>query len=153
LAAVPATRANKARTAAQQAECYRLRLTGMSIRDIAKVTNLSTGTVENRIKAEINATVQPLADELRAIEVARMDRWLEKLNEQIEDDECAPRTARNVEVAVKVAERRAKLLGIDAPQQIEATVTEVTQADLALRELLHEARARVATEEANLAGG
>jgi hypothetical protein len=39
-------------------------------------------------------------------------------------------------LALKVSERRAKLLGIDAAEKLEAVVTEVTQADLELAELL-----------------
>jgi hypothetical protein len=41
-----------------------------------------------------------------------------------------------------VQERRAKYLGLDAPERVDATVTEVTQEDLELRELLAEARAQ-----------
>jgi hypothetical protein len=41
------------------------------------------GTVENRIDAHIALRVQPLADELRAVMVDRLDLWIEKLHEQI----------------------------------------------------------------------
>src|SRR5689334_18681227 len=98
----------------------------MSLDNIAKRLRLSTGTVHNRIQAEIAERVLPLADEVRKMELDRLDRWLAKLDAQIQADRSV---ARNVEVAVKVAERRAKLLGVDAPERIEATVTEVTQED------------------------
>lgn len=140
----------EAQVAEQQIRCYELRLTGMSLDRIAKETTLSKGTVHNRIQAEIQARVLPLADEVRKLELDRLDRWLAKLDQQIEAGETVPRC---VEVAVKVSERRARLLGIDAPQQLEATVTEVSQADLEFQELLREAKARVATEEAKLTDG
>jgi hypothetical protein len=151
--AVHKTRANSARVAEQQIQCYELRRFGMSIRDIAKETSLSVGTVTNRINAEIARVVLPLADEVRKLELDRLNRWLEKLNAQIEDDDTGARTARNVEVAVKVSERIAKLTGADAPQQVEATVVQVTQEDIALASLVREAQAAAAVAEQQLREG
>lgn len=149
MGAPPQRRPNSTEVAEQQVRCYELRLTGMSLDKIAAETHLSKGTVHNRIQAEIQAKVLPLADEVRKLELDRLDRWLAKLDEQITAGETVPRC---VEVAVKVSERRARLLGIDAPQQLEATVTEVSQADLEFQELLREARTRVAVEEQRLGG-
>jgi hypothetical protein len=106
--------------------------------------------VHNRIQAHINLRVQPLADELRAVTVDRLDRYLVKLDSQIQ---AGVSVARNVEVAVKVEERRAKLLGIDAPAQVEATVHQVDQTDMAIAELVREAQAAAAVEEAALREG
>lgn len=64
------------------------------------------------------------------------DRWLATLDAQIQDPEAAGCCARNIEVAVKVAERRAKLLGVDVPERSEAMFTEVTLEDVALAELV-----------------
>ncbi|HWR48934.1 MAG TPA: hypothetical protein VN327_15185 [Pseudonocardiaceae bacterium] len=108
----------------EQIRCYELRLTGMSLDAIAKATRLSKGAVHNRIQAEIRERVLPLADEVRKMELDWLDRWLAKLDAQTQDDRSV---ARNVEVAVKVSERRARLLGIDAPEKVEATVTEITR--------------------------
>lgn len=140
---------NRATVAEQQAECYRLRLTGMSIEAIAKATGIARSTVHDRIQAEITAVVSPLAEEVRKMELARLDRWLEKLNDQIEDGRSV---ARNVEVACRVSERRAKLTGADAPEKVEAIVTQVTQEDLALAELVREANAAAAVAESQIRG-
>ena len=142
--------ANAAKIAAQQIQCYELRLTGMSIDGIAAATGIPRSTVSDRIQSHIKLQIQPLADELRAIEVARLDRYLEKLDAQIQEDRAV---ARNTEVAVKVAERRAKLLGIDAPEKVEAIVTQVTQEDIALAELIREAQAAAAVAESRLRSG
>jgi hypothetical protein len=142
-----ATRANRAAVAEQRVRCYQLRLSGLSVRQIATATGLSVGTVSNRIQAEIDSRVLPLADEVRKVELDRLDGWLARLNAQIV---AGVAVARNVEVAVRVSERRAKLLGIDAPQQLEATVHEVTQTDVALAELVREAQAAAAVAEAQL---
>lgn len=141
---------NKATVAEQEIRCYELRLAGKSLDAIAKETKLSKGTVHNRIQAHIEQRVQPLADELRAVMVDRLDVCIARLHAQIQDDELGSRLARNIEVLVKVEERRAKLLGVDAPERVEATVTEVTQEDLELQELLREARAASAIEQAKL---
>jgi hypothetical protein len=116
----------------------------MSLEKIAKEVRLGKATVHARIQAEIAARVLPLVDEVRKMELDRLDRWLEKLDAQIQDDEAAGGCARNIEVAVKVAERRAKLLGINAPEKVEATVHEVSATDVALAELVQEAQAAAA---------
>lgn len=143
------TRPNAAVVAEQQVRCYELLLAGKTYEQIAAEVSLSVGTVYTRVQARLAQRVQPLADELRSIEVDRLDRWLVKLDAQIQ---AGTAVARNVEVGVKVSERRSKLLGIDAPEKIEATVTEVTQEDLALAELVREAQAAAAVAEAQLRG-
>jgi hypothetical protein len=49
-------------------------------------------------------------------------------------------------------ERRAKLTGIEAAVKVDATVHEVSQADIELAELVREAQARNAAEEARIKG-
>lgn len=143
--------------AQQQAECYQLQLDGLTIRQIAARTKLSVGTVHRRINAQCATVVPPLtptvpsvAEQIRARHLEQIAAWLVKLNEQIERDVAV---ARNVEVGTRLLEREAKLLGIDAPQQIEATVTEVTQEDVALAALVREAQAAAAVAEQQLRKG
>lgn len=144
MARPPQVESNRAAVAEQQVRCYELRLTGMSIVAISKATGIARSTVHDRIQSEISARVLPLADEVRKMELDRLDRWLAKLDAQIAKDQSV---ARNVEVAVRVSERRAKLLGLDAPERVEATITEVTQEDIALAELVAEAQMQAATAE------
>lgn len=54
---------------------------------------------------------------------------------------------RAVDALLRVSERRAKLNGLDAPIKVEATVTEVSQADIALQEMVAEAKAKWAAAE------
>lgn len=142
--------AKNAQVAEQQIQCYELRLTGMSIEAIAKATGIARSTVHDRIQAEITGRVQPLAEEVRKMELDRLDRWLEKLNDQIAQ---GYQVARSIEVAIRVSERRAKLLGIDAPERVEATITEITQEDVALAEMVAEAKAMAANAEAKIREG
>jgi hypothetical protein len=141
---------SEAQIAEEQVRCYELKLSGLSYLRISGETGLSVGTVHNRIQARSAQRVDPLAEEHRAIELDRLDRWLEKLDAQIQAGEAV---ARNVEVAVKVSERRSKLLGMDSADKLEVTTTEVTQADLELAELLREAKARNAAQESALGSG
>ena len=143
---------NKVETAEQSRRCYELKLAGWSHDKIAAELKVSHGTVQARIDAHIALRVQPLADELRAVMVDRLDLCIARLHSQIQDDEQGARLARNIEVLVKVEERRAKLLGVDAPERVEATVHEVSATDVALAELVREAQAAAAVAEAQLRG-
>jgi hypothetical protein len=50
-------------------------------------------------------------------------------------------------------ESQRKLLGLDAPTKVDAQVTEVTQQDIELAELIRETQAKNAAEEAQIKGG
>jgi hypothetical protein len=133
---VRAKKKNTAQVAEERLRCYQLRLTGASIVMISKQTGLSVGTVHNRIQAEIKDRVEPVAEDVRKMQLDRLDEWLMHLNKQIREGRSV---ARNVEVAIRVEERRAKLLGADAPDKITATVTHATaDVDAAVAELAAE---------------
>jgi hypothetical protein len=91
---------------------------------------LSVGTVHNRIQAEIKERVEPLAEEVRKMQVDRLDEWLMHLNRQVREGR---QVARSIEVALRVEERRAKLLGIDAPERTTSEVTYAPSNDLEAR--------------------
>jgi hypothetical protein len=57
-----------------------------------------------------------------------------------------------IETLLRVAERRARLLGLDVPVKANVTIRHVDPGDLALQEILVEARARQAAEEDALKG-
>jgi predicted DNA-binding protein (UPF0251 family) len=147
MGAVPQSHANPVQANEQALECLKLRRDGLTLREIGKIVGVSHVTVDRWIKAALKETITPAADEVRTLEIERMDYYISRLTAQIERGN---QVARNVEVAMKVAERRARLLGLDAPQEIDATVHEVTQADLALQELLREAKAKSAAQEEQL---
>lgn len=138
---------NKAKIAQEQATCLQLRLDGLSFRAIADTTGIPLATVHDRITAAITAEVSPLADELRKIECARLDHYLARLQPKIgEGDDRA------INTAVRISESRRKLLGLDMPTRIEASIEsrEVTQQDIELQELIREAKAKNAAVEAEL---
>ncbi|WP_367324812.1 hypothetical protein [Streptomyces sp. HUAS ZL42] len=144
---VPQTHPNNAKIAAEQAQCLQLRLEGKSFRAIADITGIALSTVYARVEDAIALEVNPKAEQLRAIECQRLDTYLEKLKPRIDkgDDKA-------IGVAIRISERRSKLLGLDMPQRIEATVEthELTQQDIELQQLISEAKAKNAAVEAAL---
>jgi hypothetical protein len=140
---------NPADKAERQVQAYELKLSGLSDRAIGKIMGCSHTTVQNLVKAECDQRVLPLADAVRKQEIDRFDRWLVKLNEKIDDGD---QVARNIEVAVKVSERRARLLGADAPIQQEISAT-VDARPSELLDRLARARQQVDEDEARLKHG
>ena len=150
----PHNRVNPAERAKKQVRAYELKLLGHSLRAIAEImtgegTPVSHTAVRDLISQECAERVLPLADEVRKQEIDRFDNWLVRLNEQIE---AGNQVARCIEVGVKVSERRAALLGANAPAQAEIHSTvEHKPADVLA--LIEEARQRVAADEARLGEG
>jgi hypothetical protein len=72
----------------------------------------------------------------------------------MEDDgpvlQAADRLLKIEDARRRNGERRAKLTGIEAALKVDATVTEVTQQDIALQEMLAEMRAKNAATEGEL---
>lgn len=143
----PQAHGNNAQVAAEQSECLQLRLEGKSFRAIAAQTGLSTATVFNRVEAAIALEINPKAEQLRAIESERLDVYLDRLKTRIDKGDTHA-----IQTAIRISERRSKLLGLDMPQRIEANATfhEVTQQDIELQELIRAAKAKNAVIEAEL---
>lgn len=77
--------------------------------------------------------------------------------EPVEDDtfilQAVDRLNRIEESRRKTSESIRRLLGLDMPVKVDATVTETTQQDLELQEMLREAKARTHAEEQQILDG
>jgi hypothetical protein len=77
--------------------------------------------------------------------------------EPVEDDmfilQAVDRLTRLEEQRRKVSESIRRLLGADMPVRVDATVTETTQQDLELQEMIRDAKARVQMEEQQIIDG
>lgn len=77
--------------------------------------------------------------------------------EPVEDDtfvlQAVDRLNRIEESRRKTSESIRRLLGLDAPTKVEAQVTEVTQQDIELQEMLRDAKAKVQLEEQRIIDG
>lgn len=93
-----------------------LRKSGMTFQQIGVELGVSTAQAYNYVKGALKETLQESADELRTLELERIDRLLLAVwqNATLGRVEAIDR-------AIKLMERRAKMLGLDAPVQLEAT--------------------------------
>jgi transcriptional regulator with XRE-family HTH domain len=138
----PQSHSNRAETAELRAEAYRLKLRGMTDRQAGAQMGVSHTTIQNWTKQEADERVLPLADELRKVQLERLGEMrqsaldvLERIHyavshgKVVEDpdggplEDSAPRLAA-IDRLLRVEERIAKLMGLDAPtrSEIEARV-------------------------------
>jgi hypothetical protein len=163
----PNTTGNNAREAEEALRCFQLRLRGLSYRTIAAETGMSAATVYRRVEEHLSATVTPAADAVRAMELERLDDLaartyavlvgehpLVQNGRVIYQDDVPVRDPRPVLGAVdrliRIQERRARLLGLDMPARMDATVHKVGPEDIELTQLINEAKAKVEKDEAML---
>lgn len=147
---------NRAQRAREREVCFELRLRGHSIRETAELASQELGwsisgpTAWRRIEEEGLLRVEPAEEALRAQELARLDRYLVALETAALSDDPKDKVAA-VNSALKLQERRAKLLGLDAPQRAEVTVQELGEQDVELAAMIREEKARQARREEELA--
>lgn len=110
---------------------YDLRLKGLSYRQIASSMDVSVGTAHRWVQEHLENVTLPLVEEIRKQEVDRLMRYLERLDERIDDGDD-----KAISIALKISERLCKMLGADMPTQVQVERTEVTQVDLAIRDLI-----------------
>ncbi|GAA4085398.1 hypothetical protein [Actinomadura miaoliensis] len=145
------SKARRAEVAARRAKAIQLRLAGVPLDKIAEQLEYSSrAAVSKDIARALEANTSELAGrsaELRATELERLDRlqaaaWGKALQGDLEAGNFC----------LRLIDRRIRLLGLDTPVRADLTIHQVDPADTALAELLNEARARVAAEEARLRG-
>lgn len=148
------SRAKRAVVRDRRTRLIHARLNGVPWADIFADPDFGYGSLAEARKdftracREAAAAEQEAADTWLQQELDRLDYYLSALADRVERGE-----PRAVEVALKVGERRAKLLGLDSPIRAEVTVEEAPSAtDLELRDMINEAKARIAAEEAQLRG-
>lgn len=106
-------------TSERQQEALELRMRGMSQRAIGDAMGISQQAVAYHLKnalLEYQKDIEKNAAKIRAIELSRLERlqaavWQPALDGNLEA----------VDKAIKVMDRRAKLVGLDAPKKTELT--------------------------------
>jgi predicted transcriptional regulator len=124
----------------QAEEMLQLRNRGWTVYAIAQEMGVSEGTVKNRIKEALDRREFPHTDEYRNRQNDHLDDLVRRHEQTIEAMEViitnpdvkpeaiieAVRERRHcLEALLRIADRRARLLGIDAPIKVEQTVAEV----------------------------
>lgn len=105
------------RIATRRAKVMELRKQGLSFRAIAAQVRSDCGTVCRDVAAEmaeLKTLTHQAAEDARAIELARLDR----LWHMLERHGLKHGDHRAVIAAVRISDRRAKLLGLDAPTKL-----------------------------------
>jgi transposase len=128
---------NKEQMQANRNKAYDLRLKGMSYRAIGMQLGVSHVTAQKWIKDYLAEETLPLVEEIRKQEVDRLLRYLDRLDERIDDGDD-----KAISLAIKISERLCKMLGADMPTQVEVSKTETTQVDLALQDLINRQKAQ-----------
>jgi hypothetical protein len=102
----------------RQRKALELRTSGLDYRSIAeRIGYGSVASAHKAVQVALKKTLQEPADELRTMEVARLDQMLLGLwPKAIKGDTWA------VDRVLKIMERRAALLGLDAPLKREDTI-------------------------------
>ena len=113
MAAGNKTSAAHARKLKSQTQAIELRRAGMSYAVIAQRLQLSRSRAHALVQIamqESHAQITASADELRAEEVSRLDGMLEKIYPRAAGGDVAA-----IDRVLRIGERRARLLGLDAP--------------------------------------
>ena len=105
-----------------------MRLRGLTQRQIARKLGLSQGRVSKLLKEAlepIEREIQDDADQLRAIELARLEElhnalWNRARRTKGKDGKTIEADPAIVDRILRISARRCELLGLDAPQRIEA---------------------------------
>ena len=131
-----------AEIAVEQQQCLQLKLDGLTVREIAERTRIPPTTVQRRLTDAMTELVAPVADEVRLIELARLDRWQVRLEERMA---AGAEPEKVVPTSLQVQARRARYLGLDAPERSEVQVDAPHDSELA--RMLADARAQLAAED------
>lgn len=104
-------------TEVDEYEMLKLKLRGLSQREIAARFNVSDATVSRVLKRQLSIYRENNMheiNELVSIEEGRLDDMYKALQPKIEKGD-----SRAIEAGIKISERRAKLLDLDAAQKLE----------------------------------
>jgi hypothetical protein len=100
-----------------QLKALTLRKAGVSYVDIAKTLGYKDHSGAWRaVKAGLKKTLQEPADELRTLELARLDDMLKAIANHISAGNLTA-----IDRALKIQARRAALLGLDMPAKVDVT--------------------------------
>jgi hypothetical protein len=129
----------------RQRQALELRLAGLTFEAIAREVGYSNrSSAADAVTAALRATVQVPADDLRQLECERLDSLLSAM---------WPKAVGGSHLAVDrclaIMERRARLLGLDAPLRLRQEVITADDIDRAIRGMNEQADALEAAQLAN----
>jgi hypothetical protein len=146
---------------AEAEQCLALRRDGQTVFQIAQALSMTEGLVHTRIKEALDARAAPLVDEYRkagndSLDARQRDArgnlvaaeaLIEFATAAADPDlilKALAARAKGIELMLRIDERRAKLNGLDAPVQVETTVTVLDAEDAELAQMIRRTRQREA---------
>ena len=115
---------------------YELRLKGRTYREIGEALGVSHVSARKWVTEHLESVTLPLVDEVRKQEVDRLTRYLDRLDERVEEGDD-----KAIGLAIKISESLRKLLGVDVPVVSITEHVEVTSMDLDIRALIDQQNA------------
>ncbi|MFJ8935368.1 hypothetical protein ACIRL0_06565 [Streptomyces sp. NPDC102365] len=139
--------ANKPRAvqAAEAGEALHHQISGLTVRTIAKEMGLSPTTVQERLNMACAAVIVPGVEEMRKREGERLLYLIEQLKSAVDRGEESA-----IKTTLRLSESYRRLFGLNAPEQHQLHISQTTQQDLELIDLINAERARVRNEEQQL---
>lgn len=114
----------------RRAQVLEMRLQGYSTTKIAQTLGISPTLAAAHLANALDMSVVENAAQLRQLELDRLDRMLTTLEGGISVGD-----PKAIAAATRISERRARLLGLDKPIQVEATVVTVDLIDREIERL------------------
>lgn len=109
----------------RRAEALELRVKSLlTMQEIAKRLGVSKSTAHSYVHHAIDLELKDHdknVEKGRHLEDARLDEWLKKTMVALEQEPDVDKAAKLIGIALKISERRSKLLGLDAPTKQEVT--------------------------------
>lgn len=134
---------NKEQDQDKRNRAYELRLKGRTFREIGAALGVGHGTAERWVKSYLADITLPLVDEVRKQEVDRLTRYLDRLDERVDEGDD-----KAIGLAIKISESLRKLLGVDVPVTQTVEHVEVGVMDMDIRRLMDEQTAINAARKA-----
>lgn len=139
--------------ALRRAEAVKLRVQGLTFKQIAERLGIGGDTALKDVRSVIQQEVSAAVDELRQVEDMRLNAVIAQavkvLQEQQDDPELVLKALDRI---MRAGKHRRDLWGLDVPPRLDVTVHQLSDTDRELYELINEAKARNAVTEQRLAG-
>ncbi|MEZ0066692.1 hypothetical protein ABIA32_002704 [Streptacidiphilus sp. MAP12-20] len=143
---MPANRAQQTKTADRRRQAVELRIAGRSWQQIADQLEYSSkGAACTDVRRALEKAVEKLAIPLEAhrqLELDRLDAIQNALWDKVLDGDT-----KAIDTTLRLMDRRAKLLGLDAPQRHELTLEAIDAALADVEQQLAAARSEAAEAE------
>lgn len=130
---------NAADLRARRQQAVDMRIAGHTYAEIVKATKVAMRTVRDDIAIMLRERDQLLIPQLRAIEETRLDKALAAAMAVLDAYPGTELALKAVDRITRAVSVRARLLGLEAPVEVNVRTYEKTQQDLELEEILREA--------------